>query len=120
MRFFCVCAMLLFTMGCSNLVTINSSPQGAKCYINQQFRGETPLQTVVTSWALGTCPTITLEKKGYTTFVGVMEKRAQPGYIALDILFYPPLIGLFFNARLINGQYVYALAPIDNDTSATE
>lgn len=96
----CVC-------GCTNMVTIYSEPTGAKCFIDGAFRGETPLETPVTSWALKPSPTIRLEKEGCQPFEGILRKKFQVGYTVLD--YWTLGIGCLFNSALVSGEYGFLL-----------
>ena len=75
--------LLCCAFGCTEMVTIYSEPTGAKCFIDGAFRGETPLETPVTSWALTPSPIIRLEKEGREPFEGKLRKKFQFWYIIL-------------------------------------
>lgn len=94
--FFCAC-------GCTNLVTIYSEPPGAKCYIDGELRGETPIKTPVKSWALGWNRKIRLEKEGSGPFEGELPKKSQGHSLDLP----------WINDRLVSGQYGFLLRDAD-------
>ena len=96
--------------GCSKWVEINSTPQGARCFVNGTLRGSTPLRTVVESTALGPNPLLRLERKGYDDYVGILKKKAQPGNIAADLLLGGlGLLAMTQNAALVSGDYYFDL-----------
>lgn len=101
--------MLSCACGCTNRVKIYSEPTGAKCYIDGELRGETPLATVVTSWTHRPGPTVRLEKEGREPYEGVLRKRARLSYIIPEgILAYG--IPWIVNSALVCGEYAFVLA----------
>jgi hypothetical protein len=86
LRLAMMAAVLSSACGCTQLVSVYSQPAGAKCYINDEYRGETPVTTHVTSWALRPSPTIRLEKEGFDAYEAPMRKRFQDDYVTIDLL----------------------------------
>lgn len=106
----------VLSAGCTSIVTINTDPQGAKCFINDEYCGTTPLVTPVESWALGAKPRIRLDKKGYDTYAGELRKRLVGRYIVMDLfaLGFAP-VAMMFNATLVDGVYHFPLCKTDEE-----
>ena len=111
----------VFSAGCTNLITINSDPMGADCYVNEEYRGMTPLVTAVESWALGPNPRLRLEKKGYNTFSGILRKRVVARYILVDLCAYVAApIAWMCNSALVDGVYHFPLCKSEEEDAAAE
>lgn len=92
MRFSSVALLtvILWSSGCSSLVTVTSDPKGATIRINGRYYGVTPSTFSIGSSTFGSYQ-ITLEKDGYDTVVATMEKELYVGRLIVDIIFFFPL-----------------------------
>ena len=73
---------------CSSTTVMNSKPQGAKLYMDGQFKGETPFPYSDTK-IVGSTTTIKLTLPGYEPFDGILSRneRADVGAIVGGALF---------------------------------
>ena len=93
---------LMAQTGCTDLITITTTPPGARVTLDGVYRGETPLVTHVEWWAWRQ-NVLKLEKKGFATFEGGLIKGWRSDYIALDaqllLIFGAGLFAAPFNVR---------------------
>ncbi len=69
--------------GTNTLVAFESHPQRAKVYVNDEYRGETPLKLLLKS---NKTYTIRFEKEGYEPVVRTITNHVQAGWVILDVL----------------------------------
>ena len=75
------CATLF--KGLSNNVDFKSDPQGAKVYVNGNYRGDTPITLKLRSkYACN----IEFRKEGYKTKTFVINNHVGAGWIILDVI----------------------------------
>lgn len=84
---FVLVVSLLFA-GCSSTTLIQSTPNGAKVYMDGQYVGETPF-THTDTRIVGSTTLIKLEKEGYKPFVTTMTRDEEVDVAAV-------IGGLFF------------------------
>lgn len=96
LRLATIVAVALSLSGCATLfgdntrqVSVNSNPQGAKVYLNNQYMGTTP--TTLTMSSLWDTNIVELKKPGHEPIVRTVNTSFQPVTI-LDILLWPTLI----------------------------
>ena len=97
---FLVCAVV-FASGCGTMfsgtseeVTITSNPSGANVHIDGRKRGETPVNTELSSTDNHT---IEVRKQGYREEVATVTPDVNGGYVALDF-FFTGLLGILVDA----------------------
>ncbi len=81
---------VLLLQSCTSMTVIQTVPSGAKIYINDEPRGETPY-TLVDNKIIGTTSSIRIEKGGYkplTTFIQKTEEF-DPGPVICGFIFTP-------------------------------
>lgn len=108
---FILAAAFLFLAGCTSMTVIESIPAGAKVYINDEIRGETPY-TMVDNKIIGTTSSVRIEKPGFKPFMTVISKTEEidPGPVVCGLLFTPVwwLWGLKYRA-----VHTYELVPAE-------
>jgi hypothetical protein len=84
-----VAGILLFS-GCTSITLLQTVPDGAKVYVNDELGGETPF-TMVDNKIIGTSTVLRFEKPGYKSFSTVISKTEEidPGPIVCGFIFTP-------------------------------
>ena len=77
--FIVLVAVLLFS-GCSTVTTFESTPSGAKVYLDGELIGETPLEVKLSNF-IGNPYVLELKKDGYPTFKTSINKEPKVGPI---------------------------------------
>lgn len=82
--------LVVFAIGCTSLTVINSSPEGAKVFVDEQAVGLTPF-TYSDTKIIGSSTYIRLEKEGYKTLNTVMVRNEEvdAGAIIGGFFFWP-------------------------------
>lgn len=82
--------ILVLAFGCASVTVINSSPEGAKVYIDEQPVGLTPF-TYSDTKIIGSSTYIRLEKEGYLPFQTVMVRNEEvdAGAVIGGLFFWP-------------------------------
>lgn len=103
-----VLATSLLLASCSSSTVINSSPNGAKVYIDGSLVGTTPYK-YSDSKIVGSTTTVRLEKEGYDTFLGSFSRseQADVGAIIGGLLVFIP----FLWTMKYNSERTYELTP---------
>ena len=85
-------AVILFS-SCSSTTVIHSSPGEAKVYLNEEYKGTTPI-TYTDTKIITTTNYVRLEKEGYDTFRTTFTRDEKPhaGAIIAGIFFLIPLL----------------------------
>lgn len=80
----------LFLSACTSITLIETIPDGAKVYINDELGGETPY-TMVDTKIIGTPTVVRLEKPGYRPFTTVITRTEEidPGPVVCGFIFTP-------------------------------
>lgn len=104
--------MLAFAVlfaSCSSTTIIQSEPSGAKVYMNEEYKGVTPL-TYSDTKIVGSITTLRLEKEGYETFNTLLSRneRADVGAIIGGVFFLFP----FLWTMQYNPTHTYELKPL--------
>ena len=89
---FVLTAFVTVSCATTTLVTFDSAPQGADLYLDHEFIGETPLDHIVGN-ALWENPVVRLEKDGYDTKGGELDKEIKVWSLLVGIFaFFPALL----------------------------
>lgn len=96
-------------MSCTSTTMINTVPQGAKVYMNDEIKGTTPYKHVDSAISL-TSTELTLKKEGYEDFYTTLTKNEQVDVGAV-------IGGVFFVFPFIwtmgyNPSHTYELYPM--------
>jgi hypothetical protein len=89
-----ICLMLVFSIfcvGCSTAVRIVTDPPEAKVYLNQQTVGNTPINTDLTNLVWEDF-NIRIEKPGYKTLSGKLQKEFKVGAFIGGLFIWPLLL----------------------------
>jgi len=88
-----VLAGSILLASCASTTMIQSSPSGAKLYLNGEYAGETPY-THRDSKIAGSATSVRLEKDGYETFQGEFRRneKADAGAIVGGFFFLVPFL----------------------------
>lgn len=89
--------LLLGLSACSHTCMIKSIPEGAKVWVNDHYRGETPV-TYTTRSGTPEALYARIEKEGYKTQNVTIEKSYRADLSLLLLI--PGIIPYFFSARL--------------------
>lgn len=85
-------AALFFLFGCASATIIKSNPPGAKLYLDEELKGETPY-TYQDKSPAGKSRIVTLKKEGYRDFIGQIKRnKFSPGAFVGGMIFIIPLI----------------------------
>ncbi len=103
-------SLMLLVFGCASVTMINSSPEGAKVYIDEQSVGLTPF-TYSDTKIIGSSTYIRLEMEGYQPFNTVMVRNEEvdPGAVVGGFFFWP--VWLWF--MKYKPVHFYELVPLD-------
>lgn len=103
-----VLAFSVLFASCSSTTLIQSEPSGAKVYMNDEYKGVTPLAYSDTK-IVGSVTSLRLEKEGYEPFYTLLSRneRADVGAIIGGILFLFP----FLWTMQYNPTHMYELKP---------
>ena len=85
-RFFVFFLIAVLISGCSSKVLIDSKPQGAKVYINDEYKGVTPYEQK-DRFTIFEQPKVVLELDGYKSYEDLLTK---------DVPVYPCLVCGYF------------------------
>jgi hypothetical protein len=87
---FLVLGTVLFLQACTSMTVIQTVPSGAKVYINDEPRGETPY-TLVDNKIIGTTTSIRIEKGGYKPFTTFIQRSEEfdAGPVICGLIFTP-------------------------------
>ena len=97
-RWLLLCLLTLLGLSaCSHTTMIKSVPEGAKVWVNDHFRGETPV-TYTTRSGTPQALYVKIEKEGYVTQNVTIEKSYRADISLLLLI--PGIIPYFFSARL--------------------
>ncbi len=104
--------MLAFSVlfaSCSSTTLIQSEPSGAKVYMNEEYKGVTPL-TYSDTKIVGSVTTLRLEKEGYETFNTLLSRneRVDVGAIIGGLFVLVP----FLWTMQYNPTHTYELKPL--------
>jgi len=102
---------VLFLAGCTSMTQIQTIPSGAKIYVNDEFRGETPY-TLADNNIIGTTSAIRLEKEGYqpfTTFI-TRSEEIDPAPVVCGLIFTPVW---WLWAMKYRPVHAYELVPVE-------
>ncbi len=83
-------AGILFFSGCTSMTMIQTVPDGAKVYVNDELGGQTPY-TMVDTKIIGTSTVLRFEKPGYKSLSTVISRTEEidPGPVVCGFLFTP-------------------------------
>ena len=98
-------ALTLAAAGCSQTVRIDSRPPGARCYLDGDFTGYTPLELDLGSGVRE----LRLESDGYRPVTGTMRRRFDPR--SLYTIALPPLLLLPQVSTRLQARYLVELDP---------
>ena len=94
----CITGILMVCiLGCTTMVSIDSTPQGADVIINQQYVGKTPVKKKLSDFAAKTYNVI-LRKTGYEEVRAILEKeiKAAPIIASIPLFLIPfPLLWVY-------------------------
>ncbi len=112
---FCLFFFAFATLGCSSSTLITSNPTGAKVYIANQYKGQTPY-THSDSGIVGSTKEIRLEKEGYKTLTSTIKKNGDANVAAIigGIFFWP----LFLWVLDYPEGYVFEMQPDESAAPA--
>ncbi|MCK3686385.1 PEGA domain-containing protein [Maribellus sp. YY47] len=112
---FCL-AFLIFFSSCASTTLLESTPSGAKVYLNGVSVGETPYQHRDTK-IVGSTTSLKLEKEGYETLNTSFsrDEKADVGAIIGGIFVLVP----FLWTMKYNPSHSYVLVPLDPQTSSS-
>ncbi len=104
-----VLAFAVLFASCSSTTIIQSEPSGAKVYMNEEYKGVTPL-TYSDTKIVGSITTLRLEKEGYETFNTLLSRNetVDVGAIIGGIFFLFP----FLWTMQYNPTHMYELKPL--------
>jgi uncharacterized protein YceK len=110
-----VLVVSLLLAGCSSTTLIQSTPSGAKVYMDGQYVGETPF-THTDTRIVGSATLIKLEKEGFKPFVTTMTRDEEVDVAAV-------IGGLFFAVPFLwtmkyQPFHSYELTPLSNQQPA--
>jgi hypothetical protein len=110
----CITVFLMIAiLGCTTMVSIDSTPQGADVIINQQYVGKTPVTKKLSDFAAKTYNVI-LRKNGYEEVRAILEKeiKAAPIIASIPLFIIPfPLLWVYGPEK----DHYYKLYPKDNE-----
>jgi hypothetical protein len=110
----CITAFLMVSiLGCTTMVSIDSTPQGADVLINEQYVGKTPVKKKLSDFAAKTYNVI-LRKTGYEEVRAILEKeiKAAPILASIPLFFAPfPLLWVYGPEK----DHYYKLYPEENE-----
>jgi hypothetical protein len=110
-----VFVLIVALVSCSTMVTINSEPEGAEVYLDQRYMGDTPI-TKELSNLITHQYRIRLEKEGYKTIRGELQKEIKPGILVVGILLtWIPLLWVYGPQE----HHFYKLQPKTGETAAS-
>ncbi len=101
---------ILFFSACSHTCMLASKPEGAKVWVNDNYRGETPV-TYTTRSGTPQALYVKIEKPGYKTQNVTIEKSYRADLSLLLLI--PGIVPYFFSARL-EDKYEFNL-PEENE-----
>jgi hypothetical protein len=83
-------ALVVFAIGCASVTVINSSPEGAKVFVDEQAVGVTPF-TYTDTKIIGSSTYVRLEKEGFKTLNTVMVRNEEvdAGAVIGGFFFWP-------------------------------
>ncbi len=101
---------MLFLAGCTSMTLVQTVPQGAKVYVNDEFAGETPF-TLSDNKIIGSTTAIRFEKPGYKSFntMIVRTEEVDPGPVVCGFIFTPVW---WLWAMKYKPVHTYELAPL--------
>ncbi|HHU26878.1 MAG TPA: PEGA domain-containing protein [Bacteroidales bacterium] len=104
-----VLAFSVLFASCSSTTLIQSEPSGAKVYMNEEYKGVTPL-TYSDTKIVGSVTTLRLEKEGYETFNTLLSRneRVDVGAIIGGLFVLVP----FLWTMQYNPTHTYELKPL--------
>lgn len=94
--------------GCASSTTISSEPEGASLKIDGQPVGNTPVSFTENTVWVWTDHQITLERKGYHSYNGLMQATISPAHLVVGVLCMFPLLPLAFVGQF-KPRYHYVL-----------
>ncbi|MDI9605905.1 MAG: PEGA domain-containing protein [Bacteroidota bacterium] len=104
-----VLAFAVLFASCSSTTIIQSEPSGAKVYMNEEYKGVTPL-TYSDTKIVGSVTTLRLEMEGYETFNTLLSRNetVDVGAIIGGVFFLFP----FLWTMQYNPTHMYELKPL--------
>ena len=104
-----VLAFSVLFASCSSTTLIQSEPSGAKVYMNEEYKGVTPL-TYSDTKIVGSVTTLRIEKEGYETFNTLLSRneRVDVGAIIGGLFVLVP----FLWTMQYNPTHTYELKPL--------
>lgn len=107
--FLALAVLSVSIMSCSSATLIQTAPEGAKVYLNDEFKGYTPYKHVDQAIS-GTSTYLTFKMEGYEEFQTILSKNEQVDVGAV-------IGGLFFLFPFIwtmgyNPSHMYELNPM--------
>jgi hypothetical protein len=107
--------------GCSSTTLIKSSPEGAKLYLDAQYKCVTPCSHTDTA-AAGTSRAVLLKKEGFKDFAGTIKKEeVKIGPIIGGIFFLFPFIWMlgYPDEYTFELERISVSAPAEPSSSST-
>lgn len=107
------------TVGCSQVTTINTDPQGAKVWVNEEFLGVSPAELRIKDGPAVPFPQrlyMRLERAGHEPLEQDLPTEISGGRVAAGIF----TVGLAFvlqGVRVVREKYVYAMYPLGTTQS---
>lgn len=110
-------AFAVFFASCSSTTIIQSEPSGAKVYMNEEYKGVTPL-TYSDTKIVGSVTTLRLELEGYETLNTLLSRNetVDVGAIIGGVFFLFP----FLWTMQYNPTHMYELKPLKQSSLDTK